>query len=63
VQGNKTSGEGGLHRRVLLGYEQEEGDDADKRARGGSDTEREEKGEVASTSAGWAGPFATRERG
>jgi hypothetical protein len=46
------------------GYEQEEGDDADadKRARGGSVTEREEKGEAALTSAGWAGPFATRER-
>jgi hypothetical protein len=54
-----------LHHRVLLGYEHEEGDDADtdKRARGGSDTEREEKGEAASASAGWAGPFATRERG
>jgi hypothetical protein len=52
---------------LRLGYEREEGDDADKRGRGGSDTEREEKDEAASTSAGWAGPLsrptAKREEG
>jgi hypothetical protein len=49
----------GLLRGVRLGHarEEEDDDDADKRARGGSDTERGEKGEAASASADWAGPL------
>jgi hypothetical protein len=51
----RCRGGGGFHRGVWLGHarEEEDDDDTDKRARGGSDTERGEKGTVA-YDFGWA---------
>jgi hypothetical protein len=54
----RRRGGGGFHRGVRLGHawEEEDDDDADKQARGGSNMERGEKG-VAACGFGWAGPL------
>jgi hypothetical protein len=51
----RRRGRGGLHRRVLLGYEQEEEDGTDKRALDVS--QRGERTRLRAASADWAGPI------
>jgi hypothetical protein len=59
----RRRGGGGLHRGVWLGHEQEEDDDADKRAQGGSETKGRKRARRLASSAGPARYTARSERG